>query len=255
MDHLPAPLSELLARTPARVLLGRAGTAYRTSTQLALRRDHAAARDAVHTELALEQVASPDVRQRLGLFEVQTQASSKSEYLMRPDLGRCFSPPARERLQQDCPCRTDLQVVLGDGLSAAAVARQVPDLLPLLEEHSARRNWVFGRPFLVRYCRVGILNDVGELLDPRVVVLLIGERPGLATAESLSAYMAYQPRPGHTDAERNLISNIHERGVPLTEAATRIFRLAEQMRAASSSGVRIKEEFPALVMPSSRYLG
>ena len=90
MDHLPAPLSELLARTPARVLLGRAGTAYRTSTQLALRRDHAAARDAVHTELALEQVASPEVQQRLGLFEVQTQANSKSEYLMRPDLGRCF---------------------------------------------------------------------------------------------------------------------------------------------------------------------
>ena len=146
-------------------------------------------------------------------------------------------------------------MVLGDGLSAAAVARQVPDLLPLLEEHSVRRGWVFGRPFLVRYCRVGILNEVGELLDPRVVVLLIGERPGLATAESLSAYMAFQPRPGHTDAERNLISNIHERGVPLTEAATRICRLAEQMRAATSSGVRIKEEFPALVMPSSGYLG
>ena len=89
----------------------------------------------------------------------------------------------------------------------------MPALLPLLRQGAGERGWSFGRPFVVRYCRVGVLNDVGELLDPAVVVLLIGERPGLATAESLSAYLAYRPRPGHTDAQRNLISNIHARGV------------------------------------------
>jgi ethanolamine ammonia-lyase small subunit len=135
--------------------------------------------------------------------------------------------------------------VIGDGLSAAAVARQVPRLLPLLEEEARQRGWRFGQPFVVRYCRVGVLNDIGELLDPAVVVLLIGERPGLATAESLSAYLAYRPRPGHTDAQRNLISNIHARGVTTEAAAQRILSLAERMRQAENSGVAIKEELPA----------
>jgi ethanolamine ammonia-lyase small subunit len=95
---------------------------------------------------------------------------------------------------------------------------------------------------VVRYCRVGVLNDVGELLNPEVVVLLIGERPGLATAESLSAYMAYRPRSGHTDAQRNLISNIHARGVGHEEAAARVLALAEMMRRLQGSGVAVKED-------------
>src|SRR5262249_12053544 len=98
----------------------------------------------------------------------------------------------------------------------------------------------------IRHCRVGVLNDIGDILDPEVVVLLIGERPGLATAESLSAYLAYRPRPGHTDAQRNLISNIHARGVGHEEAARRIMALAEQMRRRQKSGVVIKEELAHL---------
>jgi len=98
---------------------------------------------------------------------------------------------------------------------------------------------------VVRHCRVGVLNEVGELLDPAVAVLLLGERPGLATAESLSAYLAYRPRPGHTDAQRNLISNIHARGVSAGEAARRIVALAEKMRLMQASGVAVKEELPA----------
>src|SRR5205085_7187036 len=114
--------------------------------------------------------------------------------------------------------------------------------LPLLEEEARARGWSFGRPFFVRHCRVGVLNDVGELLDPGVVVLLVGERPGLATAESLSAYMAYRPRPGDTDARRNLISNIHARGVPAEAAAAPIIALAERLRAAQASAVTVKED-------------
>ena len=123
------------------------------------------------------------------------------------------------------------------------MAVQVPALLPLLVGGATRRGWRFGQPFVVRYCRVGVLNDIGDLLDPAVVVLLIGERPGLATAESLSAYLAYRPRPGHTDAQRNLISNIHARGVLAADAARRILPLAEQMRQTQqASGVAVKEE-------------
>ena len=122
-----------------------------------------------------------------------------------------------------------------------AVSRQVPALLPLLYAGAAARGWKTGRAFVVRYCRVGILNEIGELLDPRVVVLLIGERPGLATAESLSAYLAYRPRQGHTDSNRNLISNIHARGVTSTDAADRILNLAAQMMEAGASGYTVKE--------------
>jgi ethanolamine ammonia-lyase small subunit len=237
----PTPLiAAIRARTPARLLVGRAGPAYRTATALELRHDHAAAVDAVHAELLLP----PDLVQRWSLFEVRTRARDKTEYLMRPDLGRRFDDAARQTIARQCPRNVDLQVVIGDGLSVAAVLAQVPALLPLLEQETLRRGWSFGRPFAVRYCRVGILNDAGELLDPAVLVLLIGERPGLATAESLSAYLAYRPQPGHTDAQRNLISNIHARGVSPDAAAPRILALAEQVRRMQASGISIKEELP-----------
>jgi ethanolamine ammonia-lyase small subunit len=262
-DNLPAPgtghrdlrpgdepdsplLAAVRAQTPARILVGRAGPSYRTPTHLGLRQDHAAARDAVHAEVDLERDLGTDLVRRFGLFEVRTRAGGKEQYLMRPDLGRRLDDAARQAVQRECPAGADLQVVVGDGLSAAAVAAQVPALLPLLADGAAARGWSLGRPFFVRYCRVGVLNDVGELLDPAVVVLLIGERPGLATAESLSAYMAYRPRPGHTDADRNLISNIHARGVRPAEAAGRVLALAAAMRAARGSGVAVKEELPAL---------
>jgi ethanolamine ammonia-lyase small subunit len=243
---VPDLLRALQARTPGRVLVGRAGTAYRTSTQLTLRSDHAAALDAVEAEIDLAQTFGPELIGRYGLFEVSTRAAVKSQYLMRPDLGRQLNDEARDRLRRDCPPRADVQVAVGDGLSAAAVVRQVPALLPLLEQHTRQRSWTFGRPFFVRYCRVGVLNDIGELLSPQVVVLLIGERPGLATAESLSAYLAYRPAPGDTDARRNLISNIHTRGVPVAEAARRVLALADRMRACRDSGVAVKEELPTL---------
>jgi ethanolamine ammonia-lyase small subunit len=235
-EELPALLAAVKARTPARLLTGRAGPSYRTGTQLELRADHAAARDAV-----LEAV---DVQRDLGqeLFEVATRAPSRQEYLLRPDLGRQLDDESRRIVRERCPAGADLQVVVGDGLSAAAVRAQVPRLLPLLLEQARATGWEVGRPFFVRNCRVGVLNDVGDLLDPRVVVLLIGERPGLATAESLSAYMAHRPRPGDTDAKRNLISNIHARGVPVEEAARRILALAARMRMLGASGVAVKEE-------------
>src|SRR5438094_7577672 len=119
-------------------------------------------------------------------------------------------------------------------------------LLPLLESEFRSKGWNLGQPFAVRYCRVGVLNDVGALLDSLICILLIGERPGLATAESLSAYMAYRPRPGHTDAQRNLVSNIHARGVLPEAAAQRIVALAEKMRAMQASGVAVKEELPGI---------
>lgn len=238
----PHLIEKIRARTPARVLADRAGAAYRTSTQMELHRAHAAARDAVRTELDLEKDLGAEFVRDWKLFVVTTQARSKDEYLLRPDLGRRFSEDAARTIQARCPQEADLQIVIGDGLSVTAVSAQVPKLLPLLVEGAGRRGWKLGQAFVVRYCRVGLLNHIGELLRPQVVALLIGERPGLATAESLSAYMAFQPRPGDSDAQRNLISNIHARGVPPGAAAQRILNLATEMIRQKRSGSGLKEE-------------
>lgn len=227
--------------TPARLWTGRAGVSYRTGTELELRRDHAAAVDAVHAELDLIRDLGADFVRQFGLFEVSTAATSKTEYLSRPDLGRRLNSEAKDLLWKRCPPGAGLQVVIGDGLSATAIAAQMPTLLPVLLEAAANRDWQIGQPFVVRHCRVGVLNEIGEQLDPQVVVLLIGERPGLATAESLSAYLAYRPRPGDTDARRNLISNIHSAGVSHEEAVERILSLAAQLRDQQRSGVAVKE--------------
>jgi ethanolamine ammonia-lyase small subunit len=268
-NDLAAMVRSVKALTPARVLAGRVGSSYRTETHLALREDHAEAVDAVHAELDLYRDLGTEFVERWGLIELQSCARSKAEYLLRPDLGRRLDRASVVKLQSGSalapvtltstdrelspllkggrvPSNSseaiDIQVVIGDGLSATAVVAQVPALLPLLSEGSARLNLRFGRTFFIRNCRVGVLNDVGRLVDAAVIVLLIGERPGLATAESLSAYLAYRPRPGHTDAHRNLISNIHARGTSPADASERILRLAMQMIRLKESGVAVKEQ-------------
>ena len=227
-------------RTPARLLVGRAGQAYTSATQLRLRADHAAARDAIWHEFDLRRDLGQELTTRWHIFEVRTQATSKSEYLLNPRLGRDLPGEARREILDRCAPRADLQIVIGDGLSAMAVAAQVPTLLPLLLSEAERRGWTVGQPFAVRYCRVGVLNVIGELLRASVIVLLIGERPGMSTAESLSAYMAYRPDPSHTDADRNLISNIHSRGITPCEAAAGIAELATKMLLVKRSGVELR---------------
>jgi ethanolamine ammonia-lyase small subunit len=239
-----AAIESLAARvrvaTPARIFTGRAGTSYRTGAALRLRADHAAAQDAVHEELD----AGDDALRALGgvlpVTAATTLAGSKAEYLRRPDLGRRLSEEGRSQLAL-LPKGADLQLVLGDGLSVRALREQAPALVSLLTTGAAARGWSVGGLPLVRYCRVGILNDIGAALSPVVVVLLIGERPGLATASSLSAYLAYRPRPGHNDGDRNLVANIHPRGLGPATAAERILALAAAMRTAQAGGVAIKE--------------
>jgi ethanolamine ammonia-lyase small subunit len=235
----PELLRKIRARTPARVLAGRTGASYRTATQLDLREAHAAARDAVRAELDLKKFAA-DFIQRCRLFEVSSAANSKEEYLLHPNQGRAFSEATRAELQKRCPAQRDLQIAIGDGLSVTAVYAQVPALFEALVEGAKTRGWTVGQPFIIRHCRVGILNEIGDLLNPAVAVLLIGERPGLATAESLSAYLAYRPNRSHTDANRNLISNIHARGVTPADASTRILNLATAMMKAKHSGTKLQ---------------
>ena len=245
-------LADIQARTPARIFTGRAGAAYRTATWLELRCDHAAARDAVRAELNLERDLGAAFLAEWAIFEVMTLAHTKEEYLLQPHLGRLLSEPGRVELTRAAPCAVDMQVAIADGLSAAAVRAQVPTLLPLIAAEVRSRGWRFGQCFFIRHGRVGVLNEIGEILDPTVAVLLIGERPGLATVESLSAYMAYRPRAGHDDVRRNLISNIHARGVPPEQAAYRICQLAARMTEIEISGISVKEEWTVeATLPSS----
>jgi ethanolamine ammonia-lyase small subunit len=241
----PEALRKIRERTPARILAGRAGAAYRTSTQLELREANAAARDAVRAELDLVTVFGATFIKEWNLFEVTTEARSKEEYLLQPDLGRRLDETSRQEMARRCSRGNDIQIAVGDGLSVTAVAAQVPSLLPLLHGGTRARGWTIGNPFVIRHCRVGVLNEIGDLLAPKVAVLLIGERPGLATAESLSAYMAYRPDKSHTDANRNLISNIHSRGLNPQAAADRTLNLAAQMMTLRISGYIIREHLPA----------
>jgi ethanolamine ammonia-lyase small subunit len=245
-SDLPELVRKIRSRTPARLLAGRAGAAYRTSTQIELREAHAAARDAVRAELDVSKIVGPDLLARFQALEASTRAKDKYEYLLRPDLGRRFDDRSRTDIQAHCSAANDLQIAVGDGLSVPAVEAQTSTLLPLLYEGGLARGWKIGRLLIIRHCRVGVLNEIGELLHPQVVVLLIGERPGLATAESLSAYMAYRPRLSHTDADRNLISNIHRRGLSPEAAAARILNFVAQMMRVRMSGSTVREQGPAL---------
>lgn len=227
--------------TPARLLICRAGTAYRTSTQLQLRADHAFAKDALNATFSLDETPMKELAERFDLFEVESEATSREEYLARPDKGRRLADGVAETLRENCPSGVDLQVVIGDGLSPLAVTSQVPALLEPLLNHAAARGWSVGRPFVIRNCRVGAMNDIGEALDAQNVVLLIGERPGLATAESLSAYLAHRPRTGDTDAQRNLVSNVHPGGVTAEDAVWRILGLVDAFMIQGRSGFMVKE--------------
>src|ERR1700686_3934309 len=228
--------------TPARLLAGRAGAAYRTETQLQLREDHAKARDAVRAELNMKKAFSAEFIEKWQLFEVGTRASTKVEYLARPALGREFSEESRGEILRRGSADRNIQIVIGDGLSALAIQTQVPELLPLLFEGATKTGWSAGQTFVVHNCRVGILNEIGELLKPQIVILLIGERPGLASAESMSAYMTYQPSRSHSDANRNLVSNIHGRGLRAQSASDRILNLCARMMRLGISGCSLKEE-------------
>jgi ethanolamine ammonia-lyase small subunit len=246
----PEIVRKIRERTPARIFMHR-GTSYSTRMELGLRSARASAVDAVWTEFDLKKDFPSDFVRQWELFQISSQAETKSQFLLRPDLGRKLSTAGKEVVIQRCTRSADLQIVIGDGLSGAAISERVPALFPLLQERARANGWSTGSSFVVRYCRVGVMNEIGEILSPRVVVLLIGERPGLATAASLSAYMAYIPNAAHTDADRNVISNIHPRGLSIENAAERIIGLAAQMMAQKRSGTMLKAD-PARLSDYSR---
>lgn len=224
-------LVRMKSKTPARIGVGRAGGRLNTQTMLTLRADHAAAKDAVFTDV------SSDVLDRLGLFTVTTKCCDKNTFLTRPDLGRSFSDETLAEIRSKCRANPDVQVYLSDGLSSTAINANAEKILPAIIDGLMSRGITVGTPFFVRFGRVGAQDVIAGALGAKVVCVLIGERPGLATAESMSAYIAYDAKVGMPEARRTVVSNIHKGGIAAVEAGAYIAELIEKILKEKKSGV------------------
>ncbi|OJX39500.1 MAG: hypothetical protein BGO78_13395 [Chloroflexi bacterium 44-23] len=226
----------LMETTTARIGVGRAGYRPKTKTLQLFQSDFAISQDALYREV------DPVLLQKFDLFQVETMITEgKEQYLLRPDLGRKLSSEAMALIKSRCVKRANIQICVGDGLSATAIEVNIPKIMPVLISGCQSVGLSLGTPFFIHHCRVGVMNDIGDILEPDVVILLIGERPGLGRAESMSAYMAFQPRSGDTDADREVICNIFDNGGtnPL-EAGAYAVQLAQTMMKNRGSGVKMR---------------
>jgi ethanolamine ammonia-lyase small subunit len=229
-------LQLLMETTTSRLGAGRAGPRYRTASWLLFQADQAVTQDTLYRDVTPETLAAA------GLLKVGSAIKEgKEEYLLRPDLGRMLSEEAKKIIEEKCVKNPNIQVCVGDGLSAEAVEVNLPRLLPVLQQGCRSAGLTMGTPFFIELCRVGIMNDIGDIIQPDVLMLLIGERPGLGRAQSLSIYMGYRPRSGHTDADRDVICNIFDNGGtnPL-EAGAFAVQYAQRMIKHQASGVKLK---------------
>jgi ethanolamine ammonia-lyase small subunit len=226
-------IAALKNSTRARVCAGRAGPRPRTQSLLRFLADHARSKETVLSEIPPEWVT------KAGLFEVQTQVIEKDQYLTRPDLGRVLSEAGVQTILTRCIPSPDVQVVISDGLSTEATTANFEDIVPSLLRGLESLQLKVGTPFFVRCGRVKVEDQIGVLLNAKVVILLIGERPGLGQSESLSCYMVYKPTAQTVEAGRTCISNIHRQGTPPVEAAAVIVELAARMLQEQASGIEL----------------
>lgn len=223
-------------KTPARLGSGRAGPRYKTLTMLRFRADHAAAQDAVFSQVP------EDFAEKNGLVAVQTRCQSKDEYLTRPDHGRCFDEENQKIIRNAVKGTPKVQVVVGDGLSSAAIQANAMDCLAAMKDGLKARGIDVGQSLFVRYCRVGAGDAVGDVTGCELVCVLVGERPGLVTDKSMSAYITYKPHTGVLESARTVVSNIHAQGTPAVEAGAYIAELIETILKKKVSGVGLHLE-------------
>lgn len=226
--------AELKFNAPCRLGIGKAGARTKTMPLLQFRAAHSAAQDAVFSDVDQEFVDN------MNLFSVQTQCESKDVYLTRPDLGRRLSEAAVQTIKEKCKKGVQVQIFIADGLSSAAVAANVADLLPAIQQGLQRNGINCGVPFFVKYGRVGVMDEVSELLDAEVTCVLIGERPGLITAESMSAYIGYKCTMGMPEARRTVVSNIHRAGTIPAEAGAHVADIIKKILDNKASGTDLK---------------
>lgn len=243
--HTTNPWEELRRLTPARIALGRAGISLPTNAQLNFQYAHAQARDAVHLPFDHAGLAGSLAERGRETLLLHSAAADRDTYLQRPDLGRRLDATSREKLLQHAqanPRGYDLAVVVADGLSALAVQRHSLPFLERMEEQASAEGWSLSPVVLVQQGRVAVADEVGELLGAKMVVILIGERPGLSSPDSLGLYFTWAPRVGLTDAYRNCISNVRLEGLSYGMAAHRLLYLMREACRRQLSGVNLKDE-------------
>jgi ethanolamine ammonia-lyase small subunit len=249
MDKPPVdpqnPLLELRRLTPARIALGRTGTSMPTSAQLDFQYAHAQARDAVHLPFDAAGLSSQLTECGRESVLLHSAAIDRNSYLQRPDLGRKLSETSAQTLRDYAlahPGGVDLAIVVADGLSALAVHRHTLPFLARIEEQVSAEGWSLSPVILVEQGRVAVADEIGELLGAKMVVILIGERPGLSSPDSLGLYFTYNPKIGLTDAYRNCISNVRLEGLSYGMAAHRLLYLMREACRRQLSGVNLKDE-------------
>lgn len=225
---------DMKSKTPARIGIGRSGPRYRTETILRFRADHAAAQDAVFSYVEEEFIKENN------LLAVETLCKDKDEYLTRPDLGRKFSSETINALKEKIGTNQKVLIMVGDGLSSAAIEANLKDCVPAIKQGLKMYGIECGELVFVKHCRVGAMDHVGEELGSEVICMLVGERPGLVTAESMSAYISYKPFIGMAEAKRTVISNIHKGGTTAVEAGAHIAELIKTMLDKKASGIDLK---------------
>ncbi len=223
-------------KTPARLGCGKAGARYKTLTMLRFRADHAAAQDAVFSEL------EADFAKQHDLLPTKTRCKDKEEYLTRPDLGRCFDEHNAKTIAGVIDKPPKVQIVVGDGLSAAAIRANAMDCMAALKDGLKARGIQTGQDIFVKYCRVGAGDAIGDITGCELVCMLVGERPGLVTDKSMSAYITYKPHTGVSESSRTVVSNIHAQGTPAVEAGAYIAELIETILKKKVSGVGLRLE-------------
>lgn len=239
------PWAHLRQLTPARIALGRAGASLPTDAQLDFQFAHAQARDAVHLALNIDELAEQLQKKGFDTLELHSAAPDRDTYLKRPDLGRRLSEDSAALLNDQAQKRAagyDLAIVIADGLSALAVQRHALPLLQRIVEQIETDGWRLAPISLVQQGRVALGDEVAERLDAKMVVMLVGERPGLSSPDSLGVYFTYAPKVGRTDADRNCISNIRLEGLSYNFAAHRLIHLMREACRQQLSGVNLKDE-------------
>ena len=218
-------------KTPARLGCGKAGARYKTLTMLRFRADHAAAQDAVFSEL------DADFAKQHDWLPTKTRCETKDEYLTRPDLGRCFDEHNAKTIKGVVDTPPRVQLVVGDGLSSAAIAANAADCLAAIRDGLKLKGIETGKAIFVKYCRVGAGDAIGDITDCELVCMLVGERPGLVTDKSMSVYITYKPHTGVSESSRTVVSNIHAQGTPAVEAGAHVAELIDKILKKKVSGV------------------